>query len=181
MFGTFRGATSVCFIPPAFGTPDGVVGNPTARETMPSVFVLFVLLSVKHPSPTFVFAACSVVAYCASLLPGYLLPAVFALASLDRIHNVIHRALRPLSKLELLPPDLPRTAARVESWLQARDQNEAPLEPGAESSITWAAETGKQVELCVVYLHGWSASPPDLSPVPEQVAAALGATLLRYR
>ena len=139
-----------------------------------------VLVSVKQPSPTFVFAlcvACSVVASCFSLLPGYLLPTVLALASVARIH----RALRPLSKLEVLPPDLPRTAARVESWLQARDQNEAPLEPGAESSITWAAETGKQVELCVVYLHGWSASPPDLSPVPEQVAAALGATLLRYR
>ena len=139
-----------------------------------------VLVSVKQPSPTFVFAlcvACSVVAYRASLLPGYLLPTVLALASVARIH----RALRPLGKLEVLPPDLPRTAARVESWLQARDQNEAPLEPGAESSITWGAETGKQVELCVVYLHGWSASPPDLSPVPEQVAAALGATLLRYR
>ena len=138
------------------------------------------VLSVKQPSPTFVFAlcvACSVVAYRASLLPGYLLPTVLALASVAGIH----RALRPLSKLDVLPPDLPRTAARVESWLQARDQNEAPLEPGAESSITWAAETGKQVELCVVYLHGWSASPPDLSPVPEQVAAALGATLLRYR
>ena len=138
-----------------------------------------VLVSVKQPSPTFAFVlcvACSVVAY-RYLLPGYLLPTVLALASVARIH----RALRPLSKLEVLPPDLPRTAARVESWLQARDQNEAPLEPGAESSITWAAETGKQVELCVVYLHGWSASPPDLSPVPEQVAAALGATLLRYR
>ena len=138
------------------------------------------VLSVKQPSPTFVFAlcvACSVVAYRASLLPGYLLPTVLALASVAGIH----RALRPLSKLDVLPPDLPRTAARVESWLQARDQNEAPLEPGAESSITWGAETGKQVELCVVYLHGWSASPPDLSPVPEQVAAALGATLLRYR
>ena len=138
------------------------------------------VLSVKQPSPTFVFAlcvACSVVAYRASLLPGYLLPTVLALASVARNH----RALRPLSKLDVLPPDLPRTAARVESWLQARDQNEAPLEPGAESSITWGAETGKQVELCVVYLHGWSASPPDLSPVPEQVAAALGATLLRYR
>tara|TARA_B100000780_G_C20939223_1_gene374573 strand:+ start:103 stop:537 length:435 start_codon:yes stop_codon:yes gene_type:complete len=137
--------------------------------------------AVKQASPTLVFAlfaACSVVAFRASS-PGYLLPAVLvALAA--HLANKIHRALRPLSELELLPPDLPCNIARVETWLHARDQDEAPLEPGAESAVTWAEEA-KPTELCVVYLHGWGASPPELSPVPEQLAAALGANLLRYR
>lgn len=140
------------------------------------------LSRVKRASPTLVFAlfaACSVVAYRASA-PGYLLPAVLvALAA--HLANKIHRTLRPLSELELLPPDLPCTVAHVETWLRARDEDEAPLEPGAESCVTWAVEAAKPTELCVVYLHGWGASPPELSPVPEQLAAALGANLLRYR
>jgi hypothetical protein len=89
--------------------------------------------------------------------------------------------LRPLSELELLPSDLPCTVAHVVAWLRARDQDEAPLEPGAESAVEWAVGEAKPTELCVVYLHGWGASPPELSPVPEQLAAALGANLLRYR
>ena len=128
-------------------------------------------------APTLVFAlfaVWSVVAYRASS-PGYLLPAVLV-ALTAHLANKINRALRPLSKLELLPPDLPCNVARVESWLRARDQDEAPLEPGAESAVTWAVEEAKPTELCVVYLHGWGASPPELSPVPEQLAAALGAT-----
>lgn len=140
---------------------------------------------IKHPSsttPTLVFAlfaACSVVAYRASS-PGYLLPAVLVALS-AHLANKIHRALRPLSELELLPSDLPCTVAHVVAWLRARDQDEAPLEPGAESAIEWAVGEAKPTELCVVYLHGWGASPPELSPVPEQLAAALGANLLRYR
>ena len=123
-------------------------------------------------APTLVFAlfaVWSVVAYRASS-PGYLLPAVLV-ALTAHLANKINRALRPLSKLELLPPDLPCNVARVESWLRARDQDEAPLEPGAESAVTWAVEEAKPTELCVVYLHGWGASPPELSPVPEQLAA----------
>ena len=140
---------------------------------------------IKHPSsttPTLVFAlfaACSVVAYRASS-PGYLLPAVLVALS-AHLANKIHRALRPLSELELLPSDLPCTVAHVVAWLRARDQDEAPLEPGAESAVEWAVGEAKPTELCVVYLHGWGASPPELSPVPEQLAAALGANLLRYR
>ena len=118
-------------------------------------------------APTLVFAlfaVWSVVAYRASS-PGYLLPAVLV-ALTAHLANKINRALRPLSKLELLPPDLPCNVARVESWLRARDQDEAPLEPGAESAVTWAVEEAKPTELCVVYLHGWGASPPELSPHP---------------
>ena len=137
-------------------------------------------LTFEAPTLVFaLFAVCSVVAYRASS-PGYLLPAVLVALS-AHLANKINRALRPLSKLELLPPDLPCKVARVESWLRARDQDEAPLEPGAESAVTWAVDEAKPSELCVVYLHGWGASPPELSPVPEQLAAALGANLLRYR
>ena len=138
-----------------------------------SVPALVVRLFPPTPALVFaLFAACSVIAY--RVAAGYLLPAVLVALS-AHIANKIHRVLRPLSELELLPPDLPGTEARVESWLRDRDQSEAPLEPGAESCVTWAAEAGEPTELCVVYLHGWGASPPELSPVPEQLAAALGA------
>jgi len=91
------------------------------------------------------------------------------------------RLLHCWSKAELLPPRLPGSPDSVDSWLKDRDLKEAPIQPGSESEIVWGKLPGSKTELCVVYLHGWSASPPEVSPVCERVAAALEANLLRFR
>ena len=62
-----------------------------------------------------------------------------------------------------------------------RDECEAPLQHLAGSSVTWANGSAERASLCIVYLHGWGASPLEIDPVDERVAASLGATLLRYR
>jgi pimeloyl-ACP methyl ester carboxylesterase len=52
---------------------------------------------------------------------------------------------------------------------------------GAEKRIVWASEPGVRSELVIIYLHGFSATRQEIAPVPEQVAAALGANLFETR
>ncbi|KAL3926536.1 MAG: hypothetical protein SGPRY_003256 [Prymnesium sp.] len=70
----------------------------------------------------------------------------------------------------------------VERFLHVREQAAAPLRPGTESCVRWAeGRHGRQAKLCVVFLHGWSASPEEIDPVDANVASRLDAHLLRYR
>jgi len=52
--------------------------------------------------------------------------------------------------------------------------------PGAEERIVWQ-EPGERTEYAVVYLHGFSATRQEIAPIPEQVAARLGANLYEAR
>lgn len=49
--------------------------------------------------------------------------------------------------------------------------------PGAEKEIIWAGAPGEKTPLSIVYLHGFSASKEEIRPVPDRIAAALGANL----
>lgn len=73
-----------------------------------------------------------------------------------------------------LPEDL-------DAWLAARESEVPNLRPSAAKRILWAGAPGQRTPLALVYLHGFSASAPELSPVPEQVARALGANLFLTR
>lgn len=50
-----------------------------------------------------------------------------------------------------------------------------PLRAGTEKTIRWAGEPGQRTRLALVYLHGWSATRREISPVVEDAAAELGA------
>ena len=52
-----------------------------------------------------------------------------------------------------------------------------PVRKGCEARIIWAGEAATQTDLCLVFIHGFSASPEEIRPVPDKVAAALGANL----
>ena len=81
---------------------------------------------------------------------------------------------------EPLPPTL--GVDGVQGFIAARDDREGPLKPGTGSEVRWAPDQqGSQAKLCVVFLHGWSASPEEICPVDAEVAASLGAHLLRFR
>ncbi|KAL1525402.1 hypothetical protein AB1Y20_020261 [Prymnesium parvum] len=70
----------------------------------------------------------------------------------------------------------------VEAFLERREAAVAPLRPGTRSTVTWEPSARhQQARLCVVFLHGWSASPEEIDPVDAEVASKLGAHLLRYR
>ncbi len=53
--------------------------------------------------------------------------------------------------------------------------------PGTQARIVWAGEPGEVTRWSVLYLHGFSASSEELRPVPDRVAAALGANLVFNR
>lgn len=65
--------------------------------------------------------------------------------------------------------------------IAAREGAHDDIRPGAEARIVWAGETGAATETVVLYLHGFSASPEEIRPVPDHVAEALGANLVFAR
>ena len=72
--------------------------------------------------------------------------------------------------------DVPEVAV-LEGWLAAREGQVPNLREGAEKRVIWAGAPGAVTPLSVVYLHGFSSSSEELRPVPDRVAAALGANL----
>lgn len=75
-----------------------------------------------------------------------------------------------------LPP-LPE----IPGWLAARESRVPGLRPGCAARLDWGQAPGQRTALVVLYVHGFSASPAELSPCPERVAAALGANAVFLR
>jgi alpha-beta hydrolase superfamily lysophospholipase len=87
-------------------------------------------------------------------------------------------APRPADLSAPVPADLP---ADLDAHLAAANAAVPDLRPGAEERIVWAGAAGARTPLAVVYLHGYSAGPEEIRPVPDEVAGALGANLLFIR
>lgn len=69
-----------------------------------------------------------------------------------------------------------------EGWLAAREAEVPRLRPELAKEIAWAdPETRARTPLAIVYLHGFSASKGEIRPVPDLVAAEIGANLLFTR
>lgn len=66
-------------------------------------------------------------------------------------------------------------------WLAAREALVPRLRPGCAKRIDWAGRAGVRTPLAVVYVHGYTASPRELEPLPELVAQGLGANLYLAR
>ncbi len=56
-----------------------------------------------------------------------------------------------------------------------------PITPGTEKRIFWAHEDRRKTALSIVYLHGYSATRQEISPLTERLARALGANLFHTR
>ena len=70
-------------------------------------------------------------------------------------------------------PDLAGITARI-----AQAEAQVPhLRPGCEKQILWAGEPETRTDLSVLFVHGFSASPAELRPLPDLVAQGLGANL----
>lgn len=70
-----------------------------------------------------------------------------------------------------LPPDL-------EAWVAAK---EAGIAENMAGRIVWNRDAGAKTELALVYIHGFSGHPTELDPVPQEVAASVGANLYKPR
>jgi alpha-beta hydrolase superfamily lysophospholipase len=69
----------------------------------------------------------------------------------------------------------------LDAWLAAREGVFDDITEGTQKVIRWAGEAGTRTPLAVIYLHGFSATRQEISPVPELVAEGLGANLFLTR
>ena len=78
--------------------------------------------------------------------------------------------------------EIPELPADLEAYLAESESRYNDIRPGLEKTILWHDPQRKRAtELSLVYLHGFSASRAEISPVPERVAQELGANLFFTR
>ncbi|MCO5164330.1 MAG: alpha/beta hydrolase [Mesorhizobium sp.] len=64
------------------------------------------------------------------------------------------------------------------AYLAASEAKVANIRPGLAKEIVWAYPASRaKTPLSIVYIHGFSASKGEVRPLPDKVAAALGANL----
>ncbi len=74
--------------------------------------------------------------------------------------------------------DKNRLGADIDAYLGASESHFADIRPGAAKRVVWADPATKaKTAFAIVYLHGFSASAEEIRPLPDRVAAALGANL----
>ncbi|MBR9841986.1 MAG: alpha/beta hydrolase [Rhodobacteraceae bacterium] len=69
----------------------------------------------------------------------------------------------------------------VEAYLAAEETRFDDLTPGVEKRVVWAGAAGEKTDKVIVYVHGFSATSEEIRPVPDRVAAELGANLVYTR
>lgn len=69
----------------------------------------------------------------------------------------------------------------LDAYLAAGEARFDDIRPGLEKRIVWADAQKRRTPIALVYVHGFSASSGELAPVPERVAARLGANLFLTR
>lgn len=68
--------------------------------------------------------------------------------------------------------------ADVELYLERAEFKVPGIQPNQHKDIVWAnPETKARTSVAIVYVHGFSASPGEMRPLPDMVAANLGANL----
>ncbi len=82
-------------------------------------------------------------------------------------------------KHQVVKPELPDN---LEEMLRESESRLQDIRPGLEKKIVWVDPVNKvRTPLSLIYLHGFSASRVELSPVPEEAARILGANLFLTR
>ncbi|KAJ54153.1 hypothetical protein ACMU_03460 [Actibacterium mucosum KCTC 23349] len=69
----------------------------------------------------------------------------------------------------------------VDIYLADVEGNVPNLREGVAKRVVWATEARQKTPLSIIYLHGFSATSEEIRPVPDQVAATLGANLYYAR
>jgi pimeloyl-ACP methyl ester carboxylesterase len=78
--------------------------------------------------------------------------------------------------------DAAAIGADPDAYLAREEAKVHNIRPGLQKEIVWAdPKTKAKTPLAVVYIHGFSASKGEVRPLPDSVAAALGANLFYTR
>ena len=70
---------------------------------------------------------------------------------------------------------------QIENQITVAESQITDIKPGLEKSIVWAGAPHHRTRYSIVYIHGFSASKEELRPVPDRIAAALGANIFYTR
>lgn len=84
----------------------------------------------------------------------------------------------PFSLVQVRTP--PELGPDFENKINSSENLLSPL-AGTEKKIFWADSSKEKTHLSFIYLHGWSASRQEISPVVENVSAKLKANLFMTR
>jgi alpha-beta hydrolase superfamily lysophospholipase len=69
----------------------------------------------------------------------------------------------------------------IDAYLAMREGQFDDIIDGVEKQVIWAGEANVKTPLSIIYLHGFTATSKEIRPVPDRVAAALGANLYFIR
>ena len=69
----------------------------------------------------------------------------------------------------------------IDAYLATREGRFDDIIDGVEKQVIWAGKAGVKTPISIIYLHGFTASSKEIRPVPDRVAAALGANLYLAR
>jgi esterase/lipase len=69
----------------------------------------------------------------------------------------------------------------LDAYLRVQEAVYPQITDGAEKQIIWAGDQGERTNDVIVYLHGFSATSQEIRPVPDRVAAGIGANLYLVR
>lgn len=81
----------------------------------------------------------------------------------------------------LNPFDSSKLPDDLESYLVQSEIPFSNITAGVQKRIVWAGQVGKKSQISLVYIHGFSATSEEIRPVPDDVAAELGANLFYTR
>ena len=65
----------------------------------------------------------------------------------------------------------------LDEYLSRSEESIPNLKADLNKRIFWFSNPGEKTEVAIVYIHGYSASPQEVRPVPEKVAKKLQANL----
>jgi len=80
-----------------------------------------------------------------------------------------------------MPFDPAAIGSDLDAYFAAREAQFDDIKPGTEKRVIWADTPGTRTGWVVVYIHGFSATSEEIRPVPDRIAAALGANLIFTR
>ncbi|MBX9457786.1 MAG: alpha/beta fold hydrolase [Rhizobium sp.] len=68
--------------------------------------------------------------------------------------------------------------ADLDDYLESSEAKVAGIQPNQHKDIVWADPSTKaKTPIAIVYIHGFSASPGEMRPLPDLIAAEMGANL----
>ena len=65
----------------------------------------------------------------------------------------------------------------IDAALAASEAQVPNLRPGCHKQVIWANGSGVKTSVALLYIHGFSASPEEIRPLPDLVAGPLGANI----